>query len=642
MQALRSNKDKKIAIVGNPNVGKSVFFSLLTKKYQEISNFPGTTVEVTTGKWDGFILIDTPGIYGLSAMTDEERAVRDIVLDSHLVINVVNAVNPHRDFFLTRQLIDAGIPLVVVLNFTDEMEKFNLEIDVSKLEELLGVPAISTVAVEKKGLRDLEGVLKSDGGSRGRQDKRIAAEVEAFAREKGLNSSEALFILEGDRELARRRGLEAGECRDRFYQMRRETVNEIVDQVVWEVDDRESFKARLGYWLLNPLTGFPILAITLWIMYRVVGVWVAQDLVGLTEGVLMQEYYQPAVRRLVENFLHPGGALEALLVGRFGVLTMAVTYVFGLLLPLVLGFFFMLSLLEDSGYLPRIAILLDRATGYLGLNGRAIIPLILGLGCVTMAAITTRLLDSRRERRIAIFLLALAVPCSAQLAFVTAVLARLGPGYLILYAIIILSVLVVAGSLLGKVLPGFTTPLLVDLPSLQLPRVENVTVKTWNRTYNFIKEAIPLFFGGALLLGILEVTGMLQAIEVAMYPLTAGWLGLPGETADAFIMGFIRRDFGTAGIMTLGLQPLQEFVALVTLTLFVPCIASTMVIFKELGWKDAVLIWPSVFVIAFTVGGLVARLLQLFHGPWMLYLSTAAVILVLVAALSFTRVFETR
>lgn len=638
MQKQNQDKAATIAIVGNPNAGKSVFFSALTGQYQEVSNFPGTTVEVAKGRWNNFTVVDAPGVYGLSAMSEEERVVRDIVLSATFVINVVNGVNLYSDLFLTRQLIDAGIPLIVALNFEDEIKKYNLEIDIPLLEELLGVPVVSTVAVENKGIEELKSRLTGVNGPRqGRIDSWVPREVAGLINTRDINRAKSLLIMEGDRELGDRYGLNVEDNRDRLYELRRKTVDDIINAVVRENVAADSFGVKLGQWMLNPLTGFPILAVVLWVLYEVVGVLFAQYLVGFTEGVLMGEHYEPAVRHLVGQYINPDTAVGIILTGRFGVLTMAVTYVFGLLLPLVLGFFLVLSILEDCGYLPRIAILLDRATGYLGLNGQAIIPLILGFGCVTMAAITTRILGSRRERRIAIFLLALAVPCSAQLAFITAILAGMGPGYLALYVIIIFSVLAGAGTILGKYLPGTTSPLMLDLPPLRIPRARNVRVKTWDRTYNFIKEAIPLFAGGALLLSLLEISGFLEGIQYIMQPVTAGWLGLPRESASAFIMGFIRRDFGTAGMMSLPMLPLQQFVALVTLTLFVPCIASTMVIFKELGWRDAVIIWPAVFLAAFTMGGIVNRLLVLFEGPWVLPLTGVTILLVLVVVVRLTR-----
>ncbi|MBC7324242.1 MAG: ferrous iron transporter B, partial [Moorella sp. (in: Bacteria)] len=287
---------------------------------------------------------------------------------------------------------------------------------------------------------------------------------------------------------------------------------------------------------------------------------------GITEEVIMQGYYEPFIRNLVSSWLLPSSVLGAILIGEFGVLTMTVTYILGLLLPLVLGFYLSLSALEDSGYLPRIAVLVDRMLMRLGLNGRGIIPIILGFGCVTAATITTRLLGNNRERRIATFLLALAIPCSAQLAVITSMLGRLGPGYTSAYVLLIAGILILAGTALNHLLRGQPSDLLIDVPPLRLPQPVNVLKKTAARTKNFLQEATPLFAAGALLIGILQVTGLLTALQNLLAPVTVNWLQLPKETATAFIMGFVRRDFGAAGLYTLPLTPPQTLVALVTIT----------------------------------------------------------------------------
>ncbi len=594
---------KKIVLVGNPNVGKSVYFHRLTGHYVDVSNFPGTTMEFYCGKWRNDFLVDTPGVYSLSSFTPEEALVRDAVLTADLVINVVDAVHLSRDLFLTCQLADTGVPMVVALNMTDELLARGLEVDAEELERRLGVPVVPTAAVTGFGVEKLKERLAE--ARSGRCDPPVENLLRACP---GLPRGEALLVLEGDPQVAARRGLEPGREKERIYAARRRRVNELVDAVLREQGRDESFATRLGRWLIRPLTGIPALALTLWLVYELVGVFFAQVVVEFTEGVVMTQYYEPLVRSLLSRIIDLQSSVGIILAGQFGLLTMAVTYLLGLLFPLVGGFYLVLSLLEDSGYLPRIAILMDRAMGYLGLNGQAVIPLVLGFGCVTMAAITTRILATDRERRIAIFLLALSVPCSAQMAFVTAILGTLGSGFMFLYAFLIFSVMVGVGTAAGRFLPGYTLPLLMDLPSMRLPRPGNVLLKTWVRTCGFIKEAIPIFLGGALLLGLLRVTGLMERIERLMEPLLAGWLFLPGETANAFLMGFIRRDFGTAGIMEMNLEPLQKFVALVTLTLFVPCIASTLVIIKERGWREGAAMWLLIFALAFLTGGLVAHL----------------------------------
>ncbi|MDP3487886.1 MAG: nucleoside recognition domain-containing protein, partial [Bacillota bacterium] len=269
--------------------------------------------------------------------------------------------------------------------------------------------------------------------------------------------------------------------------------------------------------------------------------------------------------------------------------------------------YILLAILEDSGYLPRIAALLDRALTSIGLNGRAVIPLILGFGCVTMATITTRLLGTSRERLIAIVLLVVTIPCSAQLGVIVGLIAPLGWQHVFTYVTAIFATFIIIGVVLNKLLPGKSSDLLIDLPPIRLPRVENVLKKTISKSYMFIAEAAPLFAIGALIIGVLEVTGALVAIQNVFAPLTVGWLKLPKEAATAFIMGIVRRDFGAAGLADMSLTAAQTVVAMVTITLFVPCIATVLVMFKERNWKEASILWISAFAIAFLVGGIVAQ-----------------------------------
>ena len=259
--------------------------------------------------------------------------------------------------------------------------------------------------------------------------------------------------------------------------------------------------------MITPITGIPILIVVLYLMYQAIGVFVAQTVVEITEETIMQGIYEPFIQGLVSKVVDLDSALGYILAGEFGVLTMTVTYVLGLLMPLVVGFYLFLSAFEDSGYLPRLAALTDRLLNKVGLNGRAIIPLILGFGCVTLATVVTRMLGSVRERRIAIFLLALAIPCSAQLGVIAGMLAGLGGTYLALYAVVIISVMAIVGTLLHHVLPGKSTDLLIDLPPLRIPRINNVLKKTFTKSFSFLKEATPLFAIGAFLISVMELTG---------------------------------------------------------------------------------------------------------------------------------------
>ena len=596
---------RRIVLVGNPNVGKSLFFNAFTGLHTDVSNFPGTTVSVSSGHLGGDVLLDTPGIYGVSSFNDEETVARDIVMEADVIINVVDAVHLERDLFLTQQIVDMGIPTVVALNMADEAEAKGVLIDVEGLSDLLGVPVVPTVAIRRQGFDKVRAAIES--ARPGCSDQSLQDRLTRLLDRVGTRP-EALLVLEGDPYVAERHGLEPMRQRDEIYTDRRWRVNAIVATAVTQTRGGVDLRTRLGRALIRPLTGIPVLALTLYLMYEIIGVFVAGTVVGFTEGTLMQGYVEPFLRSLVQAVTGPSGPAYEILAGEFGVLTMTVTYVFGLLLPLVIAFYLVLSTLEDSGYLPRIAALSDRLMTSIGLNGRAIIPMILGFGCITMATVTTRILGNERERRIATALMAFAIPCSAQLGVIIALLAVAGGGLITLaYAGIMLLIFGLIGLVMARVLPGTSTELLIDLPPLRLPRPGNVLAKTWRKSLVFLREVTVYFAVGALLISLLQVTGALREIQALLVPLTVGWLELPAEASTAFVMGFVRRDFGAAGLFELGLSSTQVLVALVTITLFVPCIASVLVIMKERGRAFTAFTWFGSVVLAFLVGGIVAK-----------------------------------
>ena len=595
-----------VVLAGNPNVGKSVVFNGLTGTYVDVSNFPGTTVELTRGRLGDRDVVDTPGVYGVSSFNDEETVARDVIIQADVVVDVVDAVHLERDLFLTLQLIDMGKQLVVALNMADEARSRGVGIDRDLLEDLLGVPVIETVAVKNEGISDL--VASIDLARTGHGDHELEPDLVLMASRVG-SRAEALMVLEGDEVVSARHGLEPGTDRDRIYLRRRDRVNDICGHIITETVKGVSFSTRLSRAMMHPATGIPMLLLLLAGMYVVLGQWIAGGLVGFLEGTLMQGYWVPFVQSLVSRVFAVGSPMYVVLAGEFGVLTMTPTYLLGVILPLVTGFYLLLSLLEDSGYLPRIAALSDRALSALGLNGRAVIPLILGLGCVTMGTLTTRILGSKRERFIATALMAIAVPCSAQIAVITALMANAGFLYGGLYLAILLAIFIALGTVLNKITPGVSTDLLIDLPSLRVPRLDNVVRKTGVKVWHFMKEVAFFFLIGAAIISVLQVTGVLTWIVGIARPLTVGWLGLPAEAATAFVMGFVRRDFGAAGFFTMSLSDAQLLVAMVTITLFVPCIASVMVIMKERGTAYLAGLLASSVGLAFLLGGVVARLL---------------------------------
>lgn len=555
-----------ILLVGNPNVGKSAIFSSLAGGYAEVSNFPGTTVEVIAGQWGGRPLLDSPGIYGLGDHSEEERIVGRALEMAELVINVVDAAHLDRDLFLTLELTGCGVPMVVALNCADEARRAGVEPDATELERILGVPVVATVGISGEGLPALS---------------------EAIER-----ARPGIPVPVGPDDLERRRQADA----------------------VYEKVVRQEHRLRpVAEWLARASItlrwGIPMMAVALAGIYLLVGVVVAQHLVGFTEGHLGNRIWEPLVRGWMTG-LGLSGPVAEIAVGDFGLLTMTVTYIVFLLTPLVTAFYFALSLLEDSGFLPRIAALVDRGLSSVGLNGRAVIPIILGFGCVTMGTITTRLLATRREKTIATALLNFAIPCSAQLAVIAALLAGLGGRYVFAYAAVMFAMLVILGTVLDRLLPGDSTPLLMELPPMRWPRTRAVLRKTGIKTYWFLKEATPWFAGGALIVALLDVTGGLKLWQTVLRPVVVGWLRLPEDAATAFVMGLVRRDFGAAGLYDMALTPLQALIALVVITLFVPCVASLMVMAKEHGAGTATRIWIGTWIVAFGVGGIMMQLLS--------------------------------
>jgi ferrous iron transport protein B len=595
-----------IVLAGNPNVGKSVVFNALTGTYVDVSNFPGTTVELTRGRLGEHDVVDTPGVYGVSSFNDEETVARDVILEGDLVVNVVDAVHLERDLFLTLQLVDMGKRMVVALNMADEARRRGVGIDRDLLEDLLGVPVIETVAVEGKGFDELKAALAR--ARHGHADVEIEGDLVQMASRVG-SRAEALMVLEGDPVVSERHGIAPGTVRDEIYLRRRHRVNDICGHVISETNTGASFSARLSHAMMHPATGIPMLIVLLVGVYLFFGQFVAGTVVDFLRGKVFEGYFDPWVQGLVAHVFARGTWPYNLLAGQFGILTMTPSTLFGVILPLVTGFYLLLSILEDSGYLPRIAALTDRSLTSMGLNGRAVIPLILGLGCVTMATLTTRILGSKRERFIATALMAIAVPCSAQLGIVAALMATAKPIFTAAYFGILLTVFVVLGTVLNRLVPGQSTELLIDLPSLRLPRLDNIVRKTGTKVWNFMTEVAKFFIGGTLFLGLLQVTGALAWIIVVARPLVHGWLGLPPETATAFVMGMIRRDFGAAGFFTMKLTDPQLLVAMVTITLFVPCVASTMVVLKERGWAYMLGLLAGSIGLAFLLGGIVAHVL---------------------------------
>ena len=633
-------KTIKVVLVGNPNVGKSVVFNYLTSSYVDVSNYAGTTIEVSVGNLKlsdteklgsnfSFQVIDTPGIYSVSNLQEEETVTRDYILEADLIINVVSALSLGRDLFLTKQLADMGKPMLVLINQYDEARKHKINVKVKVISQALGLDVELSSATLGEGLEELRAYILNFIDNAKFKPGRISKEIDNYCvpyLEMVFDRASALLIAEADAEVAKANDivlpLNATSRRKEIYNIRNREVDELVREAVSEI--QFAWMDKLGDLFLNPVIGSLTAVVVVYtFLFLFLGVFVAGTTVDFLENDIFKVYYEPFMRNLVGSvlsydgssmagtlFTDPARALGTILVGDYGVLTLTVTYLYALLLPLVFGFYLGLAFLEDSGYLPRLAVLVDGVLSSLGMNGRAIIPLILGGGCVTMATVTTRLLSTKKEKLITIALLGLTIPCSAQLGVIQGLLTNIG-GFLpwLIWGGTLFLVFVLTGLVLNKLVPGECGHFVSDIPPIRLPIFKNLMQKTIQRTKVFMNEAIPAFFIAALVVSVLQVTGILKNIINWAEPIMADVLLLPKEVTLSFILGMIRRDFGAFGLIEIPLNAAQLVTVCVVLTLFVPCIATVAVMIKEKNLKIAMGIWVSSWILALGIGAILARVL---------------------------------
>lgn len=595
--------DKKVILVGNPNVGKSVIFGELTGIYAEVSNYPGTTVEITKAKTDYAEIIDTPGAYSLGNFSDDEKVTKDIIEHADVVVNVASATSLERDLFLTAQLIDLQVPVVLVINQIDEAKASGIEFDFESLEEELDIKIFPTIATKKTGTRELVNYLK-----RGefKPSNKVTACAKRILQDKNLTKKERI------RELLKLEchNLNSKDC-DELHTERIGFVNSAIKKAVSFNAPKKRLISGIEHFIFHPVTGLLTTLLVLWVLFEIVGVFISGNVVDYVYGAL-EEHFCPALREFCAKYIKIG-IINEIIAGEFGVFTMALSIIIGVLIPLLSAFYFFMSILEDSGYLPRMSVFCDELLKKIGLNGRAVIPLILGLGCTTMGTITSRILPTSKERMIVIALLGISVPCAAQQGIIVVLLASVG-GIKVWFAylFILFSVMAIVGALLDKFAKGKTSDLFISLPPLRFPNSLNIVRKTCSRMVSFLKEATGFFVVSSIIISILNYYGILKVFENLMKPIVVNMLRLPAEFSNVFIMGLIRRDLASAGLFEMAgaqnMTPLQIFVAAVVITLFVPCIAMIIMVFKERGTKEAVVLWLSAFVISICTGAILTRI----------------------------------
>jgi ferrous iron transport protein B len=546
----------RILLVGNPNVGKSALFSRLTGTHIIASNYPGTTVGFTKGYLklgeERAELIDVPGTYTLEPSSRAEEVAVQMLKDGDLIINIVDATNLERNLNLTLQLLERRIPMIVALNMWDDTRHRGVKVDVAKLEELLGVPIVPTVGVTGQGVRELVGRLSE-------------ARVPENAR----------IYSSSDERWAR--------------------VGDIVSHV-----QSLSHRHHTWYESLEDATSHPVGGIVIALLVLFGTFWfvrfIGEGIINYAASPLFGQLWTPVLMKL-SLALGGGGFWHNILIGKliggqidyyqsFGLLSTGLYIPLAAVLPYIIAFYLALGILEDVGYLPRLAVLMDTVMHRLGLHGYAIIPTILAFGCNVPGIMATRILESRKQRFIAATLISIGVPCAALQAMIMGVVGHKGLEYVaMVYGSLFIS-WVITGLILNRAVKGFNPELLVEIPPYRLPPWRVIGEKLWLRVSGFIKEALPIILGTVLVVNILYTLGVFDALGNIVAPVLTGLWGLPKETIAALLVGFLRKDAAMGMLGSLALTAKQLVISSTVLAMFFPCVASFVILARELGARD--------------------------------------------------------
>jgi len=565
--------------MGNPNVGKSAVFSRLTGANVLTSNYPGTTVELTSGtmRLDGEVaeVVDVPGTYSLEATNRAEEVAVEMLQGASTVVDVIDATNLERNLNLTVQILQTERPVVVVLNMWDEAVEHGVEIDLEKLRERLGVPVVATCALSGEGFKQLKAAIRD-----ARPGKMSFAEEEKW-----------------------------------------HVIGDIVEAVQHVTHHHPTLGQKLSHATVHPVWGVLFALVVLTVCFELVR-RIGEGLIGHLTEPLFEGLWHPVVAWL-SGLLGQSGIVHQVLVGSlvdgqvdfeqsFGVLSSGLFIPLGVVLPYVLAFYLVLGLLEDIGYLPRLGVLVDNVMHRLGLHGLAVLPMMLGLGCNVPAALATRVLETRKERFIASTVMAICVPCMAQIAMVAGLLGEHGAaGFLPVFGTLLL-LWVVLGVVMKRFTRGQTPEILVDIPPYRIPYWKSLLKKLWMRLRWFVREAVPYVVLGVFVVNVLDALGIIGVFERAFGPAMTKLLGLPAKAVGALLVGFLRKDVAVGMLAPLGLNLRQLIVASVVLTAYFPCAATFVVLLRELGPKDMLKSAAIMVVTALSVGALLNQLLLAF------------------------------
>lgn len=642
-----------IAFVGNPNVGKSALFGKVTGKYVSVSNFPGTTVEISRADVNGKRFIDTPGANSLVPFSEDEAIARNSLLVEGFesAVVVCDTKNLARGLSLLSQAAEFAAKCIFVLNMWDEAEQRGIRIKTAALSKRLGIPVLATVATEGRGIaavrntlpfaatatidlkypdnveeavEKIRGVVSKSGaphnGTRGvaiallSKDRTILKVISGTLTPGALQEIDEV-IADCSVTLGGNVRAIIEECRTTWAQT---VAANFIEQ---EVKITQRRREKSGLFLTHPVIGMIPAFGVLFLMWAFVGQFAAGTAVDYLENSVFGEFYIPRLADWLKGLLGDG-FFWRVLVGDYGIISMGLTYALAIILPIVTGFFLFFGILEDSGYLPRLAVLLNNLCKKIGLNGKAVLPMVLGLGCDTMAVVTTRVLETKRERIIVSALLTMAIPCSAKLGILLVMAGGFGNEPMwhaafrsgIWLCSLIFTVWLV-GFIASRFLKGAPSDLILDVPPMRWPSLKNIWWKTYARLKWYTLEAVPLFIIGTLVLFGLAESGLLAYIRAGGEPVVQFWLGLPEKATDSIIMGFFRRDYGAAGFETMfsagELSGIQVVTSLITITFLVPCIAQILVLKKEMGAKIAFGMAAASIVYALLLGGIVSHALRI-------------------------------
>ncbi|HQD29382.1 ferrous iron transporter B [Acetivibrio saccincola] len=567
------DNELKVLLMGNPNVGKSVIFSKLTGMNVIASNYTGTTVSFTKGEINingrKATLIDVPGVYSLKSTSKAEEVAVSILENENAdaIICVIDATNLERNLYLALELKEKNIPMVFAVNLSDVAANQGIEIDIEALEEELAAPVIPTIAIRNKGLREI------------------------------LNKvSEAIYSNK-----------KTDEEREKLTEDELWKRSEDIAKKVQKIRESDpTFLEKMGDLMLKPFPGIPIAFLVIALMLGVV-VGGGKALRGGILLPIINNLYAPFVKSLVSKFVSEG-ILYNILVGEFGVLIKGIEWPFALVLPYVFLFYVALSFLEDSGYLPRLGVLVDGILKRIGLNGGNIIPIIMGYGCAVPAILGSRAATTKKERIIIASIVSLSVPCVAQTGAFISLLGEQSVLALIAVYLISFFAMFVSGVIAKKLIPGKSDPILLEIPNLLMPDIKALLKKISIRTKHFMIEAeIPMVIAIVFAALVVE-TGVLNAAAGFIEPFVGGWLGLPKEAILGLILGVLRREFAVLPLLELNLSTIQLLVASVVALFYLPCLSVFAVLIKEFGVKTALIISSFTFVTALVVGGLINQI----------------------------------